>query len=42
MVVVFPILQVDEKKHQEEVNFLRKANQQLTTQLQTILGTNKK
>jgi dynein light intermediate chain len=34
--------QADEKKHQDEVNFLRKANQQLTTQLQTILGTNKK
>eukprot|EP00667_Euglena_gracilis_P022639 EG_transcript_25275 len=34
--------QADEKKHLEEVNFLRKANQQLTTQLQTILGTNKK
>eukprot|EP00906_Rhabdomonas_costata_P025155 RCo036035 len=34
--------QTDEKKHQEEVAFLRKANQQLTTQLQTILGTNKK
>eukprot|EP01012_Entosiphon_sulcatum_P025766 TRINITY_DN31132_c0_g1_i1.p1 TRINITY_DN31132_c0_g1~~TRINITY_DN31132_c0_g1_i1.p1 ORF type:complete len:244 (+),score=77.51 TRINITY_DN31132_c0_g1_i1:122-853(+) len=34
--------QADEKKHQEEVAFLRKANQQLTAQLQTILGTNKK
>jgi len=34
--------QADERKHQEEVNFLRKANQQLTTQLQTLLGTNKK
>eukprot|EP01006_Ploeotia_vitrea_P042857 TRINITY_DN66666_c1_g2_i1.p1 TRINITY_DN66666_c1_g2~~TRINITY_DN66666_c1_g2_i1.p1 ORF type:complete len:241 (-),score=26.93 TRINITY_DN66666_c1_g2_i1:310-1032(-) len=34
--------QADDKKHQDEVNFLRRANQQLTTQLQTILGTNKK
>eukprot|EP00669_Euglena_mutabilis_P011762 TRINITY_DN6376_c0_g1_i2.p1 TRINITY_DN6376_c0_g1~~TRINITY_DN6376_c0_g1_i2.p1 ORF type:complete len:238 (-),score=78.40 TRINITY_DN6376_c0_g1_i2:175-888(-) len=34
--------QVEDKKHQEEVAFLRKANQQLTSQLQAILGTSKK